>query len=170
LLLFINEIACFAVTEIKKVSLLGPAAGTKQVSVLGPAAGTKDQVAVLGACSSQPCRNNATCVKNLINKSGYTCLCRNDFKGLNCEIVYVKQSTVVGRYVVQFIPDTIVVGLLDSPSDYKVLGLIPGSTLRGIACSGLSKLAIIRRIETGFGWWSGFRNVGVYNDVLCCSR
>ncbi|CAF0712047.1 unnamed protein product [Brachionus calyciflorus] len=38
------------------------------------------------ACASNPCRNNGTCINNLINKT-YTCECFNHFfHGTNCEL------------------------------------------------------------------------------------
>ena len=44
-------------------------------------------------CSKAPCQNGGTCVDG---DSGYTCICRNGFTGIECEVTidYCKQNNI----------------------------------------------------------------------------
>jgi hypothetical protein len=52
---------------------------------------------VRDSCSSQPCLNNATCVRSSIKQFGYSCLCLKGFEGVNCERASVKPP-VSGKF------------------------------------------------------------------------
>lgn len=77
------------------------------------------RLAQLSRCSANPCQNNGVCVEQPDTLYGYSCMCKGEFKGVNCQYeANFHQKIIVGGATGDIHqPATIIINAHDSQPD-----------------------------------------------------